>query len=300
MKNVSYSTILFSALSQDVLLSPVRNKIRPITTSVKKIIKNKSENNKKLFMSLSSLNLCNNINKYNLFKKRFYNTYLIKKSNNNSQYELNSKLKILYSFYNSKPLVKKKRLKIGKKFTKDFIIIKKQRYNSANSPYKKINYKIQKYNIEPYKKYLIDKNKIEMNRRAKEREIKYIMESKKQQKIKIENKIRQKFQGLDFSKQKKREFFLEKYLKSKQYTKTKEKIKKNDEDNKYFYKQFDYKYLKERLNFEVNERKYMFLDNDEFVPRMRYSSFNQRLKSFLRNIRENPNLNLLINYISKK
>ena len=44
----------------------------------------------------------------------------------------------------------------------------------------------------------------------------------------------------------------------------------------------------------------MFLDNDELVPKAKYSNFNQKFKSFLCNLRDNPNLNILINYISKK
>ena len=293
MKNVCYSHILFSAFSQDILLSPVRNRIKPITYSVKKIIKNKNQNNKKLFINSSSLNN----DKYNIFHKKFNNTFLINK-NNNSESQNNSKQKILYSFYSGKPKKKKKKLKIGQKFTKDFIIMKKQGYNSANPLYRKINYKIQKYNIEPYKKYLIDKNKIEMNRKAKEREMKYIMESKNNQKLKMENNLRQNYQGLDFSRQKKREFFLAEYLKSKQYAKKVKNHKKDEDEN--FYRQFECQHLRERLNFEVNERKYLFLDNDEFVPKAKYSSFNQKFKSFLRNLKNNPHLNILVNYISKK
>ena len=90
-----------------------------------------------------------------------------------------------------------------------------------------------------------------------------------------------------------------KYLKSKQYKKKEKKVKNNEEEKNIF-KQLDYQHLKERLNFEINERKYMFLDNNEFVPRARYANFNERFKSFLRNLKESPNLNELINYISKK
>ena len=55
-----------------------------------------------------------------------------------------------------------------------------------------------------------------------------------------------------------------------------------------------------RLNFEINEKKYLFLDNNEFVPRVRYSSFNEKYRTFMWNLRDNPNFNALINYISKK
>ena len=300
MKKISYSSILFSAFSQDALLSPVRNTIKPLTPSVKKIIKNQNQNNRKLFMSSSSLNNLN-INKFNIIQKKFSNTYFINK-NNFSFYDEKfnePKPKILYGFYSGKSLKKKKIFLNKKKFTKDFIFMKPQRIKSANASFKKIKYNIQKGNMEPYKKYLNEKNKIELNKKAKEREIKYFIEAKKQQELKMENNIRLKYQGLDFSRQKKREFFLAKYLKSKQYKKKEKKVKNNEEEKNIF-KQLDYQHLKERLNFEINERKYMFLDNNEFVPRARYANFNERFKSFLRNLKESPNLNELINYISKK
>ena len=300
MKKISYSSLLFSAFSQDALLSPVRNKIKPITPSVKKIIQNQNQNNRKFFMSSSSLNI-SNINKYNnIIQKKFNNTFFNKNNFSYSDEILNnSKPKILYGFYSGKSLKRKKAILNKKKFTKDFIFIKPQRIKSANASFKKIKYNIQKGNVEPYKKYLIEKNKIELNKKAKEREIKYFIEAKKQQELKMENNIRLKYQGLDFSRQKKREFFLAKYLKSKQYKKKEKKVKNNEEEKNIF-KQLDYQHLKERLNFEINERKYMFLDNNEFVPRARYANFNERFKSFLRNLKESPNLNELINYISKK
>ena len=291
MKNVSYSTILFSAFSPTVLLTPVKNSINPINSSVKKIIKDKKQNNKKLFMSSSNINI-SNINKYNIAQKKFFYN---KRSDSAADINTSYKPKILHSFYNVKPLKKEIKLNNKRKFTKDFIIFRPQRIKSCNTSLKKI-YKSQRCYVEPYKKYLFEKNKIEKNKRAKEIEMNYIIESKKQQQLKLENDIRNKYQGLDFSRQKKREFFLEKYLKSKEYTKKEEK-KKNDDDN--LYRQLDTKYLLKKLNFEMNEKKYLFHENNEIMPRVRYSSFSIKLKDFLWNLKENPNYNILINYISK-
>jgi len=303
MKNVSYSTILFSAFSQDGFLSPVKNKIKPITSSVKKIIKKNNENNKKRFINsaLSMTNIRKYKNKYNILQKRIYNPYNPYIINNNDTFENmnNIKPKVLDSFYSPKSVKRKKKFKNKFKFTKDFIKIKTQRALTPNPSFKKILYKAQKYYVEPYKKYLNEKTKIELNRKAKEREMNYIIESKRQQQIQLENNIRNKFQGLDFSRQKKREFFLAKYLKSKQYGKKKEKSKNSEDDNDIF-KQSNYQYLMKRLNFEINEKKYLFLDNNEFVPRVRYSSFNEKYRTFMWNLRDNPNFNALINYISKK
>ena len=240
-------------------------------------------------------------NKYNILQKRIYNPYNPYIINNNDTFENmnNIKPKVLDSFYSPKSVKRKKKFKNKFKFTKDFIKIKKQRALTPNPSFKKILYKAQKYYVEPYKKYLSEKTKIELNRKAKEREMNYIIESKRQQQIQLENNIRNKFQGLDFSRQKKREFFLAKYLKSKQYGKKKEKSKNSEDDNDIF-KQSNYQYLMKRLNFEINEKKYLFLDNNEFVPRVRYSSFNEKYRTFMWNLRDNPNFNALINYISKK
>lgn len=291
MKNVSYSTLLFSAFSSDVILSPINNKINPINSSARNLIRNKMERNNKFFMSSGNLNI-SSISKNNAIQKNIFNTFYIK--NNIIK---NTKYKILFPFFCHNSLKKKKNLIKKIKFTKDFII-SPQRIKSANISFEQINNKSKKSFGEPYKKYLFEKNKMEQNRKEKEKEMNYIIESKRQQKLKMENDIRKKFQALDFSKQKRREFFIEKLLKSKQYSKKIEKCT-NNKDESNINKQLNYKHFKERLNFEVNKRKYMFLENDEFVPKARYESFNQQLRAFLRNLKENPNLNLLVNYISE-
>ena len=292
MKNVSYSTILFSAFSPDAFLSPVRNKINHISLSVKTIIKNQNKKNKKLFTHSSSLNI-SNTSKYNIIQKKFYNTYIIDKNNNIKETTKDSKQK-LYNWHFPNSTQREKTFKLSKKFNKDFIFISSKRSESARPLYKKIKMKNGKSQIEPYKRYLIEKNKIELNRRAKEVELNYIYESKRQQKLKMENDIKNKYQGLDFSRQKPRDFHLDKYLKSTKYN-HRIKNKTNENDSK-----FEFKNLLKRLNFETKEKRYMFLENNEFVPKVRYSSFNEKLKNFYRNLNVNPQFKNLINYISKK
>ena len=287
MKNVSFSTILFSALSPDAFVSPIKNEINPKSSSVKKIIKNKT--NKRLFINSSDLNI-SNINKFDIIKKKFYNRYIIDDKNNNilksTQKTKDTKPLLLNSFFTPKLLQKRKKIK----FTKDFIFIKPKRNESASPLFTKIKLKSGKSQLEPYKRYLIDKKKLEINIRAKEIEMNYIDESKRLKKLKMENDIKNKYQGLDFSKQKNRKFYLDDYLNSKKYTQSKNK----NNDNK-----FEFKNLLKRLNFEIKEKRYIFLENNEFIPIARYSSFNQRLKNFYRNLNENPSLKNLINYISK-
>lgn len=49
----------------------------------------------------------------------------------------------------------------------------------------------------------------------------------------------------------------------------------------------------------MNEKKYIFLDNNDLVPRIHYSSFNRKIRNFFKNLRENPNYNYLNNHIPK-
>ena len=149
---------------------------------------------------------------------------------------------------------------------------------------------------EPYKKYLSDKKKIESIKKLKELENKYILESKKQKELKLENDIRTKFQGIDFSKQRKKEFYMERILRSKIYDK-KEDNKLSDSAKDGF---FNTDFFVKMINFEMNEKKYVFLENDKFIPSVRYNDFKERFRIFSWNLKENPNYNTLINYISNK
>lgn len=140
--------------------------------------------------------------------------------------------KILSSFYSYKPL-KFKKLNNNKIKTNNF------RNSSVKNPQrnkscKNINYgmKNKKLYLTAYKEYLSEKNKIEFDKKAKEIEMNYVNESRKQQQMKLENDIRKNFQGYDFSKQKERGFFLSEYIKSKQYTK--EEVKKKKRSRNYF------------------------------------------------------------------
>ena len=44
----------------------------------------------------------------------------------------------------------------------------------------------------------------------------------------------------------------------------------------------------------------MFLENNKFIPTVRYNDFKERFKIFNLNLKENPNYSTLINYISNK
>ena len=286
MKNIDFSNILFSAFCPEIILYPVKNSINPITVSVKDIISKKDTNNTTKFIRPKSTL---NINYRNLFPKKLYNKYIIDRSQNLNK---NNKNKTnLYSTWQFKPLDKKsfsqKNLLFNKDITKDI----------HQKNYKKINrHKIMKSGEEPYKKYLLDKKKIESIKKMKELENKYIMESKKQKELKLENDIRTKFQGIDFSKQRKKEFYMERIIRSKIYDK-KEDNKLSENAKSGF---FNTDFFVKMLDFEMNEKKYVFLENDKFIPSVRYNDFKERFRIFSWNLKENPNYNTLINYISNK
>ena len=299
MKDVNYSTILFSIFSHDVLLSPVRSLLNPLTPSAKETLKDKVQIDKIIIDGPSSSNR-NLLNGQAIIKRKISQTYnininKIKKSNSMEKIIINPK--ILSSFYSYKPL-KFKKLNNNKIKTNNF------RNSSVKNPQrnkscKNINYgmKNKKLYLTAYKEYLSEKNKIEFDKKAKEIEMNYVNESRKQQQMKLENDIRKNFQGYDFSKQKERGFFLSEYIKSKQYTK--EEVKKKKRGVGTIFKEFDYQNFIKKLNFEMNEKKYIFLDNNDLVPRIHYSSFNRKIRNFFKNLRENPNYNYLNNHIPK-
>ena len=299
MKDVNYSTILFSIFSHDVLLSPVRSLLNPLTPSAKETLKDKAQIDKKIIDGPSSSNR-NLLNGQAIIKRKISQTYnininKIKKSNSMEKIIINPK--ILSSFYSYKPL-KFKKLNNNKIKTNNF------RNSSVKNPQrnkscKNMNYgmKNKKLYLTAYKEYLSEKNKIEFDKKAKEIEMNYVNESRKQQQMKLENDIRKNFQGYDFSKQKERGFFLSEYIKSKQYTK--EEVKKKKRGVGTIFKEFDYQNFIKKLNFQMNEKKYIFLDNNDLVPRIHYSSFNRKIRNFFKNLRENPNYNYLNNHIPK-
>lgn len=301
MKDVNYSTILFSIFSHDVLLSPVRSSLNPLTPSAKETLKDKVQVDKKIIdrPSLSNRNL---LNGQKIIKRKISQTYYINKDNikkSNSMEKIMINPKILSSFYSYKPLKFKKMnnnsIKSNKESFRNSSVKKLQR----NKSYKNINYGMEdkKLYLSAYKEYLSEKNKIEFDKKAKEIEMNYVIESRKQQQMKFENDIKKNFQGYDFSKQKERGFFLSEYIKSKQYTKEEVKKKKGGEGN--IFKEFDYQNFIKKLNFEVNEKKYLFLDNNDFVPRIHYSNFNTRIRKFFKSLRENPSYNYLNNQLPK-
>ena len=217
----------------------------------------------------NKLNL-KNIQKRKLLSKKDIRTK--KKNKNNSTNNL---------FYNSNLM-------------QDFIIIK-PKSSKINNYYKIYRKRELKSAVEPYKKYLSEKNKIEYSKKMKELENKYIIESKLQKKLKYENDIRNKYQGLDFSKQRKRGLFMEEIMKAKKYEK-KEDRKRSDND------EFDIKYYTKLYEFIVKEKRYPFLDskNKGFIPSNKYNIFQERFRLFNWKLKENPDYNALINYISNK
>jgi hypothetical protein len=277
----------------------VRSLLNPLTPSAKETLKDKVQIDKKIIDGPSSSNR-NLLNGQAIIKRKISQTYnininKIKKSNSMEKIIINPK--ILSSFYSYKPL-KFKKLNNNKIKTNNF------RNSSVKNPQrnkscKNINYgmKNKKLYLTAYKEYLSEKNKIEFDKKAKEIEMNYVNESRKQQQMKLENDIRKNFQGYDFSKQKERGFFLSEYIKSKQYTK--EEVKKKKGGQGTIFKEFDFQNFIKKLNFEVNEKKYLFLDNKDFIPRIHYSNFNARIRKFFKSLRENPNYNYLNNHIPK-
>jgi len=282
MKNVDYSNILFSIFSPRTLLYSVKNKINPITVSLRDTLKNKEKETNKFPRVKSALNILNN---KNIIPKKLYNKYII---NNNSRNE--SKLKTTKKTKNKS--LSQNLSKNNIKITNDYIIIKPN--NTQRNYLYNIN-KATKTGEEPYKKYLSEKKKIEFIKKMKELENKYILESKRQKEIKLENNIRTKFQGIDFSKQRKRESFIEKIIHAKKYDKKEEK---NELDNDIIDK-YETKFFLDMLNYELKEKKYMFLEGaNKFIPPAKYKAFKERFRIFNWNLKENPNYSTLIKYIS--
>ncbi len=71
------------------------------------------------------------------------------------------------------------------------------------------------------------------------------------------------------------------YLKSKHFGKKEDK-NKNDDDNLYS------KHLMKKLYFEMYEKKYLFLENNEMIPHIKYTTFNEKLNNFFGKLKTNP------------
>ena len=311
MKNVDFSNIVFSIFSPKSVLYPVKNSINPISSSVKDLLNKKNEKKTKLFRSKSYLNL--DVNKNNLIPENLFNKFIkdssIKNFSNYIDIQNDYNNKINFCYIKKKKILSKKdkEKKLNKnnsannifsnsKLMKDFIIIKPKSSKVTSNYYKAYRKREINSAVEPYKKYLYEKNKIEHAKKMKELENKYIIESKRQKQLKFENDIRTKFQGLDFSRQGKRESFIEKIIKTKVFAKKEEK-KKSDN---YEISEIDIKYFLKMIDFEINHKKHIFLENNRFIPAVKYNAFKERFKTFSRLLKENPNYSSLINYISNK
>ena len=282
MKNVDFSNVLLSIFSPEILLYPVKNIINPLT-----------KNKNKLARSKSALNSRNNITQKNMKEEYIKNKLVTNFINMKKEEEKNN-----FIYERKINLYPRNEAKNNnnKNLMREFIIIKPKSSNNKNY-YKIVQNKSLKNNDEPYKRYLSEKYKIEYIKKMKELENKYILESKRQKKLKFENDIRTKFQGYDFSKQRKKETIFEKLIKSKICEKKDEnkKLEKNDIVN-----QFNTNFFLKMLNFEINEKKYMFLENKKLIPNVKYNDFKERFGIFTWNLKENPNFSTLINYISNK
>ena len=311
MKNVDFSNNVFSIFSPKSVLYPVKNSINPISSSVKDLLNKKKEKKTKLFRSKSYLNL--DVNKNNLIPENLFNKFIkdssIKNFSNYIDIQNDYNNKINFCYIKKKKILSKKdkAKKLNKnnsannifsnsKLMKDFIIIKPKSSKVTSNYYKAYRKREISSAVEPYKKYLYEKNKIEHAKKMKELENKYIIESKRQKQLKFENDIRTKFQGLDFSRQGKRESFIEKIIKTKVFAKKEEK-KKSDN---YEISEIDIKYFLKMIDFEINHKKHIFLENNRFIPAVKYNAFKERFKTFSRLLKENPNYSSLINYISNK
>jgi len=282
MKNVDFSNVLLSIFSPEILLYPVKNIINPLT-----------KNKNKLARSKSALNSRNNIIQKNMKEEYIKNKLVTNFINMKKEEEKNN-----FIFERKINLYPRNEAKNNnnKNLMREFIIIKPKSSNNKNY-YKIVQNKSLKNNDEPYKRYLSEKYKIEYIKKMKELENKYILESKRQKKLKFENDIRTKFQGYDFSKQRKKETIFEKLIKSK--ISEKKDINQKTENND-IVNQFNTNFFLKMLNFEINEKKYMFLENKKLIPNVKYNDFKERFGIFTWNLKENPNFSTLINYISNK
>ena len=69
----------------------------------------------------------------------------------------------------------------------------------------------------------MEKKEIEENRKRREIEKKYVIESRKKEEFKLLNDIKTKYEGYDFSRQEEKVGFMGKYIESKNYSKEKAK-----------------------------------------------------------------------------
>ena len=135
---------------------------------------------------------------------------------------------------------------------------------------------------------------MEENRKRREIEKKYIIESRKLQELKIINDIKTKYEGYDFSRQEAKVGFLDKYIKSK--NKKKKKIKDfygraaiNSRKNTF--QCIDMNLLED---IKSNKKKNIFDEDFDLKTSTKYSSFRLKAVSFIKSLRHNPNYNYWI------
>ena len=282
MRNANYSVFLFSTLTPNVIITSVKNK----TT-------NKKYNDFPLnsFDPLYDDN--NNIKKKTIeYRLNISRTGIdrIKNLRNVSRSStLTTKNKNTFSYKNFR--IKNSNRVEDQKSYNDLIVIPKQRLKSSKSTKNNLLYKTSTIHVEPYKQYLLEKNEIESIKNAKETEMKYYLESKRQQQLKRLHEIKTKYQGYDFSRQKTRESFVEILMRTKSYKKPLKKshirMKKIDNENAIL------RNPPEEVGIPkiYNERKYLFSGNGELQPTVKYAVYNDQLQTFYKSLRDNPDYN---------
>ena len=295
-KRANYSTILFSGINKDIIITEVKNSvkkqdpqlvkryyidnktftpniIRKISFEKDRLAKNKSNLNVPLYL----LSQPSYTNRNNLYK--------------NSQ--------------NEKKTTKLNEFKIPK--------LKKKTIEKKNVTKKRCESHIMRYMgdvltdeyIPPYKQYLKEHHDIDNTKKIQELEQKFVKESEKIQEAKLLNYIKSKLQAYDFGKQKSREFFLKKYLDSKNYNKKCKSYrknvlfkkidnisKKNDDFDKIFDNKGDSrKYLKEQMNYDrLLSTKTDFVYTSGNITG-HYPKFKLKLRKFMDELEKSPELN---------
>ena len=278
MKNINYSTILFSIFSPDIILSRKANPIKPLMNSFYKTI-NIQESQKQEKSSTKKL-----MNKKKFIKIPIQERMSILNKMERVKSSCNRIPKIYQLSNGVKPIIIEKSGK-NRKYAKR---IRTKRLSANKNPFS------QRITIEPYKQYLINKSKLEYNRNRRENKIKYIEEYQRKKKLEMQDFIRNKFNGLDFSKQKPRESFIENYIRSKQYNQRSNSWLKFDSDD--IFGQIGGDHLVRKVDFETKQKKYIFLGNKTIIPFIKYKNFNEKYNGFKSDLKENPSLRNLIGY----
>ena len=165
----------------------------------------------------------------NIFHTKIRNQFIKMKSPKKNFYNFKTTNNILIKKIetnfnkNSKPLIFKTSTNLKSKNILSFRDFASGNSNIKNKEKKKKYHLIHNFgrpgSAEPYKQYILEKREIEENRKRREIKKKYIIDSKRNQELKILNDMKTKYEGYDFSRQEKKVGFMDKYMESKNYSK---------------------------------------------------------------------------------